>query len=139
MLQFLLDTDHLTLYQHKYPPLMRQIAAHPAGSLGISPISIEETLRGRLAILSRPLTGTVHIQAYHHLVAAVQMFNLFPVVSFNQACENQFQQLRASRLRVGTRDLKIAAVALANHLTLLTRNRRDFGRIPGLVLDDWSV
>jgi tRNA(fMet)-specific endonuclease VapC len=139
MLRFLLDTDHLTFYQHKHPSLMRQIAVQPAGALGISPVTIEETLRGRLAILARPLTGPAHIQAYNHLVAAVQMFHLFPIVAFDQACENQFQQLYASRLRVGTHDLKIAAVALANNLTVLTRNRRDFGRIPGVKLDDWSV
>jgi len=60
-------------------------------------------------------------------------------VPFDAACENQFQQLRALRLRVGTQDLKIAAVALANQLVVLTRNRRDFGRIPGLAVDDWSV
>jgi tRNA(fMet)-specific endonuclease VapC len=35
--------------------------------------------------------------------------------------------------------LKIAAVALANNIVLLTRNRRDFSRIPGLRIDDWSV
>src|SRR5438270_3595013 len=47
MLRFLFDTDHLTLYQHKHPPLMRQIAARPAAELGISAITIEETFRER--------------------------------------------------------------------------------------------
>ena len=109
------------------------------GALGISPISIEETLRGRLAPLARALMGSIHVQAYTHLVAAMELFSLFPLVPFDQASEIQFQQLRAARLRVGTLDLKIAAIALTDNLTLLTRNRRDFGRIPGLVLDDWSV
>jgi tRNA(fMet)-specific endonuclease VapC len=43
------------------------------------------------------------------------------------------------RLKVGTQDLKIAAIALAYNIVLLTRNRRDFGRIPGLRIDDRSV
>lgn len=139
MLQFLLDTDHLTLFQHQHPPLMQRIAAHPPDTLGISPISIEETLRGRLAVLARGLAGAVHVGAYAHLVAAVQMCNLFPIVPFDPTSEARFQQLRSARLRVGTQDLKIAAIALTNNLTLLTRNTRDFARIPGLVLDDWSV
>jgi tRNA(fMet)-specific endonuclease VapC len=139
MLQFLFDTDHLTLYQHKHPPLMQRLAAYPPDAVGICPINIEETMRGRLAILSRVLIGTKHIQAYGHLVAAEQMFRLFPLVPFDSASENRFQHLRAARLGVGTLDLKIAAIALTNGLTVLTRNRSDFGRVPGLTLADWSV
>jgi tRNA(fMet)-specific endonuclease VapC len=45
--------------------------------------------------------------------------------------------LKASKLNVGTMDLKIASTVLANEATLLTRNTRDFARIPGLRVEDW--
>ena len=139
MLQFLLDTDHLTLLQHDHPPLVQRLAASPSDSVGICPVSIEEILRGRLAALGRVLTGGEHVRAYGYLVDAVELFRRFPLVPFDDPSEIQFQNLKRGRLRVGTLDLKIAAIALTNHLTVLTRNRRDFGRVPGLTLDDWSV
>jgi tRNA(fMet)-specific endonuclease VapC len=139
MLQFLFDTDHLTLYQYQHPPLMQRLAFQPVDAVGICPINIEETMRGRLAVLARVLAGAKHVQAYAHLVAAEEMFRLFPLVPFDSSSESRFQQLRAARLRVGTLDLKIAAIALTNGLTVLTRNRSDFERVPGLALADWSV
>ncbi len=36
-------------------------------------------------------------------------------------------------------DLKIAAIALANNATVLTKNIQDFGRVPGLGVEDWSL
>ena len=139
MLQFLFDTDHLTLYQHKHPLLMQRLASQLVDSLGICPINIEEIIRGRLATLGRVQSGGPHVRAYGYLVDAVGLFSLFPLVPFDGASERQFQILRTSRLRVGTLDLKIAAIALTNHLTVLTRNRGDFGRVPGLIFEDWSV
>ncbi len=139
MLQFLFDTDHLTLYQHKHPPLMQRLASQHVDSVGICPITIEEIMRGRLATLGRVLSGGPHVRAYGYLVDAVEMFRQFPLVPFDVACESQFQMLRTSQLRVGTLDLKIAAIALSNRLTVLTRNRGDFGRVPGLIFEDWSV
>ena len=65
MLQFLFDTDHLTLFQHQHPPLMQRIALHPAGSVAICPINIEEIMRGRLSLrdylrsLRRPFESAV--------------------------------------------------------------------------------
>src|SRR5437762_14265502 len=106
MLRFLLDTDHLTLYQHQHPPLMRRVAAQAGGVVGVSAVTVEESLRGRLAALSRPLSGTARVRAYHLLIDTVQLLARFPVVPFDQNSEGQFQRLHALRVRIGTRDLK---------------------------------
>jgi tRNA(fMet)-specific endonuclease VapC len=139
MLRFLFDTDHLTLYERGHPLLTQRLAAQPAGAVGVSAVTVEEALRGRLGALSRARDGPTRIYRYLLLVQTFHLLHQFPIVVFDQVCENQFQQLLALRLRVGTQDLKMAACARANSLTLLTRNRRDFARIPGIVLDDWST
>lgn len=139
MLQFLFDTDHLTLYDHGHAHVRRHHAAQPGGAVGIGAVTIQEYLKGRLAALARHQSGPLQVQAYANLVASLQLFQQFPIVAFDAASENEYQHLRALRLHVGSQDLRIAACALAHRLTLVTRNRRDFGRIPGLGLADWSV
>lgn len=46
--------------------------------------------------------------------------------------------LAAAGTPIGAYDLQIAAIALANELTLVTHNTREFGRIPTLKLEDWE-
>jgi tRNA(fMet)-specific endonuclease VapC len=62
-----------------------------------------------------------------------------PLLSFSDEAAAQFRRLWRTRLRVGTMDLKIAAIALANDATVLTRNLSDFGKVPGLRVEDWSA
>ena len=47
--------------------------------------------------------------------------------------------LRRRRLRIGTMDLKIAAIVLSHQATLLSRNLVDFSQVPGLSIEDWTL
>jgi tRNA(fMet)-specific endonuclease VapC len=138
VLRYLFDTDHLTLFDQGHAQVGLRLTNEPAGSVGLSPITVEEYLRGRLAALARARMGAERIRRYALLIASVQMLQSWPVAPFDQAAEDQFQILLGQKLRVGTQDLKIASVALANKLILVTRNQRDFGRVAGLTLEDWS-
>ena len=60
-------------------------------------------------------------------------------MSFDAAAADRFDSLRAARVHVGTLDLRIAAIALANDKTVLTRNVRDFRKVPGLRVEDWTA
>jgi tRNA(fMet)-specific endonuclease VapC len=137
MPQYLFDTDHLTLFEHGHGPVARRVQSQPAGAIGLGLVTIEESLRGRLAQLARAGTGPARIHAYALLAKSIRFFTQFPLVDYDQPAEDQFQQLRS--IRIGTQDRKIAAIALANQLTVVTCNRSDFARIPGLVLEDWSI
>jgi tRNA(fMet)-specific endonuclease VapC len=139
MPQYLLDTDHLSLFERNHPLVVQRVASSPQGTVGLSAVSIEEALRGRVATLNRRLTSTERVRAYDLLVNTHRILCRFDVVPFDQASEARFQMLQASGLRIGNKDLKIAAIALVNRLTLLTRNRRDFQQVPNLLLDDWTV
>ena len=62
----------------------------------------------------------------------------FPMIAFEQQALNCFKQLDKMRLRIGTMDLRIASIALANDLTLVTRNTSDFAQVPNLKIEDWT-
>jgi tRNA(fMet)-specific endonuclease VapC len=48
-------------------------------------------------------------------------------------------RLASTGTPIGACDLLIAAIALANNLTLVTHNTREFGRVNGLQVEDWEV
>lgn len=48
-------------------------------------------------------------------------------------------QLEIKGTPIGAYDLQIAAIALANNLTLVTHNTQEFQRVEGLQVEDWQV
>ena len=49
------------------------------------------------------------------------------------------RQLRKQRIRIGSQDLRIAAIALQHGFTVVTSNVRDFAQVPNLNIEDWVV
>jgi predicted nucleic acid-binding protein len=46
-----------------------------------------------------------------------------------QQAYNLYTEFRHQKIRIGTQDLRIASIALANNYILITRNKRDFSNI----------
>lgn len=102
-------------------------------------INVEEQLRGRLAQVAEAKDGATRTLAYQRLVETVLLLSDFRILLYNSDADKRYQALKSQRLRIGTQDLRIASITLAHNGILLTRNLRDFEKIPGLRIQDWSV
>jgi len=55
MIRFLLDTDHASLQERGHTALLARLRLHPPAEIAFSVVTVEEALRGRLAVMARPL------------------------------------------------------------------------------------
>jgi tRNA(fMet)-specific endonuclease VapC len=55
----------------------------------------------------------------------------------DERAADRFASLRRQRIRIGTMDLKIAAIALVNDALLVSANARDYSAVPDLRCDNW--
>lgn len=69
---------------------------------------------------------------------ALRFYQNIAVWQYAEAAAQQFASLQKAKIRIGTQDLKIASIALTTQATLLTRNIRDYSRIPDMRLEDWT-
>jgi tRNA(fMet)-specific endonuclease VapC len=95
-------------------------------------------LRGRLARIRRACNDAEVVRTYRSLLATLVFFQTITVIPFDESAQTIFNRLRVQRPRVGTQDLRMAAVALSQEATRVTRNRQDFAGIPSLQIEDWS-
>jgi len=140
MSQFLLDTDTISLAQYGHTQLVQRLALHPDSEIAISVISVQEQMRGWLARLNR-LSKPRELADWYDFLAE-RMFPLWrrhEMLAFPEPAILRFEHLKRLRLNVGPMDLRIAAIGLENGLTVVTRNQRDFKRVPGLTTVDWSI
>jgi tRNA(fMet)-specific endonuclease VapC len=138
---FVLDTDHLTILEQAGHPvadrLRQRIKESPIECVA-SVISYEEQCRGWLAAIAGAKSMAQQIKAYRKLLGQLRNYCAIRVIEFDEPSAIELQALKKDKLRIPTMDMKIAAIALANRATLLTRNARDFIKVPGLRFEDWT-
>jgi tRNA(fMet)-specific endonuclease VapC len=140
---FVLDTDHLGILQRQAEPqfgnLMRRILQQPQANLFVSIVSFHEEVLGWNAYLARAKDASGIVRGYRRLEGILSDFARSQVLPYTSAAADAVDQLKKQRIRIGTMDLRIAAIALTNSMTVLTRNRTDFERVPGLTVEDWTT
>jgi tRNA(fMet)-specific endonuclease VapC len=137
-----LDTDCLSLLERERllesSRLLRALDEHQSGEICTTIITFEEQMRGWLSFIARCKNLDDQVSGYGRLHRFLESYRNTPVLDFDERAAEVFANLRNRKIRVGTMDLKIASIAIANKAILVTRNLSDFEQIPGLVAQDWT-
>ena len=136
---YVLDSDHVSLHQRGHPGIVSHVRGVPAESVFSTVITFEEQMRGWLAVIRRAREPDDLARAYQRILAAHTYFCQVALLPFSETAASEFYALRQAGARIGTQDLRIAAIARTSGGTLVTRNRSDFSRVPGLTLADWAT
>ena len=135
---YVFDTDSLSLYARGNDAILDRRARVPAEDIAVTVVTVEEQISGWYDLVRRAQNAEQLERAYLRLSQAIELLSKFPVLPFTRAAISRYEALKDAKLNVRKMDLRIAAIALENDLTLVTCNRRDSERIPGLRFEDWT-
>ena len=139
MTRYLLDTDHLTLFAQNHPRVVQNILRHAADDVFICVITIHEQFLGWHNAIIATRDPQRKADAYFRMAQLSAEIAQWQVHPFTVDAMIEFESLLRQRLNVSGNDLRIAAIALKQAAIVVTRNSRDFSRIPGLNWVDWSI
>lgn len=142
-MKYLLDTDHLSILQRQagqdYINLSTRMADYPLSDFAVSIVTFHEQMLGSHAYINRARNVDETVKGYEMMTRLVRDFKVLPLVSFDTGAATAFSQLQSQRIQLAKMDARIAAIALFRKLTLLTRNYRDFSKVAGLAIADWTI
>ena len=139
---YILDTDHIGILQRKadshYQELSRRIAGHLQTDFFVAIVSFHEQILGWNAYINRAKDQIGVVRGYGKLEKILGDFSRSQLLSFDDAAADIFDELRFQKIRIGTMDLRIASIALATGMTVLSRNLVDFQKVSNLSAEDWT-
>lgn len=135
------DSDLLSDIWAGRQPYLSRAQAIPLTNQAIPIVVAEEAIRGRFNLIRQAEAGKARcdlVEAYRRLDETLAAIRGSRVLPYTPAAHSLVLAWQAATIRVGPRDMRIAAVAITSGHTLTTRNARDFQRLPGLSLDVWT-
>lgn len=130
---YLLDTNHwIFLLKGRFPALEQKLDTVNPSDVRFCSIVKEELYYG----------AHKHANRQARLTLLEDLFARHASADFDDAAAAEAARLRQDLERrgelIGPHDLQIAAIALVQGWVLVTNNTRDFQRIAGLPLEDWT-
>lgn len=130
--RFLLDTNIVIFALRNRTAFLRERLNEHVGRMAVSTITVSELHYG----VERSRDPARNRRATEEFLALVKM------LPFDRAAAEHGGQIRADLARVGRPiggyDVLIAGHARSAGLTVVTNNVREFERVPGLLVEDWS-
>lgn len=133
-MRYLLDTNIcIYIIKRKPPEVLERLTSLDPEEVGVSSITVAELEYG-VAKSSRPRQNR---DALINFLAPLQ------ILAFDDEAARHYGDIRVHLEKagkpIGAMDLLIAAHARSLSLTLVTNNEKEFSRVPGLVVENWTV
>jgi len=141
MSRYILDTDCFSLWQQNHPMMVQRVEVN-AENLAVTIVTVEEAIRGWFDFIrkaSAPSQADKLVWGYTRLWDTLDDFKILNILKIDQNAFTIYTEFFRQRIRIGTQDLRIAAIVLANNAILVTCNKQDFEKVPGLVQEDWTI
>ena len=129
---YLLDTNICIYFmKNTYPNLTKKLLSHDPSKLLISSISVFELEYG---VCKSKWMKNNRLK----LAMFLSPFHIIPFTSEDAVAAGNLRcYLERQGTPIGPYDTQIAAQGLARGATIITRNTREFSRVPALALEDW--
>ncbi|WP_243146720.1 type II toxin-antitoxin system VapC family toxin [Scytonema sp. UIC 10036] len=118
---------------------MSKVAAVNPSEIAVTVITIVEQMYSRLDVIKRAKSKQELVTAYSFLKGTFNQLCQANIVGFDDAAFDIYNELLKQRIRIGTQDLRIAAIVLSLNSTIVTRNLKDFEKVSNWKIVDWSI
>jgi tRNA(fMet)-specific endonuclease VapC len=131
-MKFLLDTDSCIYALKQNPAVLKNLLARSREDMALSVITEAELRTG--AAKSTSAARTLRLLENFLRPLSILEFNSDDAVAYAQVRA----KLERAGMPIGPLDTLIAAQALARRLVLVSNNEREFGRVAGLNIQNWT-